>query len=72
MASTRERVAALAQNYLDDREPDFERAFADSDISSTDALAFLKSVSKEFGREVPAEEFAYFKNLGDLVSYLDS
>lgn len=71
MASTQERLAGLAKEFLDHDEVNFERSFADADVSSMDAVAFAKSVANEFGREIPAEDFANFKNLNDLASYLD-
>ena len=71
MASTEERITELAQEFLDDRAPDFDRAFADAEISSMTAVAFAKTVATEFGREIPAEAFSNFRNLRDLVAYLD-
>lgn len=73
MATTEERVGSLAKQYLDmDRDPDFDRDFSDADVSSMDAVAFAKSLASEFGTEIPAEDFAGFKNLRDLVAYLDA
>ena len=37
-----------------------------------DALSFVKSISSELGVEIPAEDFSGFKNLQDLVDYVDA
>ena len=73
MASSRDRIAELAKTYLEaEREPDFDLDFGEADISSMDALSFVKSISSEFGVEIPAEDFSGFKNLQDLVDYVDA
>lgn len=73
MSNTQARVTSLARKFLDpEREPNFDASFSDSSISSMDAIAFAKSVGSEFNIEIPAEDFANFKCLRDLVNYLDS
>lgn len=73
MASSRARITELAKTYLDaGREPDFDLDFGDADISSMDALSFVKSISAELGVDIPAEEFAGFKNLQDIVDFVDT
>lgn len=73
MSNTHDRVASLAKKFLDPvREPNFDASFSESSISSMDAMAFAKAVASEFNCEVPADEFANFNNLRDLVSYLDA
>lgn len=73
MASTEERVAGLAKRLLDPgREPDFDVDFSEKEISSIDAIGFAKALAKEFNHDIPAEEFANFKNLRAVVSYLDT
>lgn len=42
------------------------------DISSLDAVAFVKKVGEAFGVEVPPEEVANWKNLRDFAAFLDS
>ena len=70
MASVHERIAGLAKEFLDHDEVNFERSFADADVSSMDAIAFAKSVANEFSCEIPPEVFASIKNLNDLVTYV--
>ena len=73
MASTEERVSALAKQFLDqEREADLDRKFEDANISSMDAVNFAKSVGTEFGKEIPAEAFSNFTSLRDLVAFLDA
>ncbi len=73
MSSTEERITALSRKLLvPDRDPDFDKDFSESDISSIVVVEFAKAVASEFGLEIPAEEFAGFKNLRELVSYIDS
>ena len=55
-----------------DREPDFDRDFGEANVSSMDAIAFAKALAQEFEVEIPAEDFADFKNLGHICSYLDA
>lgn len=70
--SSKDRIAELAKTYLDDREPDFDLAFSEADISSMDAMSFIKSISEEFKLEIPVEDFAGMNNLNDIVSYVDA
>ena len=73
MSSTEERVAGLAKKLLDPgREPDFDVDFSEKEISSIDAIGFAKALTQEFNYDIPAEEFANFKNLRDVVAYLDA
>ena len=73
MSSTEQRVADLARRLLDpEREPEFDVDFSEKAISSMDAIAFAKALAKEFNHDIPAEEFANFKNLRAVVSYLDA
>lgn len=73
MSNTHDRVASLARRFLDPvREPNFDASFSESAISSMDAMAFAKAVGSEFNCEIPADDFANFNSLRDLVSYLDA
>ncbi|MXW53400.1 MAG: hypothetical protein F4X44_03050 [Gammaproteobacteria bacterium] len=73
MSATQDRVGALAKKLLDpEREADFDVAFSEREVSSMDAIAFAKALAAEFNHEIPAEKFANFKNLRDVVSYLDA
>lgn len=73
MSNTHDRVASLARKFLDPvREPNFDASFSESAISSMDAMAFAKAVGSEFNCDIPADDFANFNSLRDLVSYLDA
>lgn len=72
MTQTEERTAKLARQFLDmDRDPDFDRDFSEANVSSMDAIAFAKALAEEFAVEIPAEDFADFKNLRHICQYLD-
>ena len=73
MSATEDRVRALFNEHLDsDRDPDFDVGLGDSGVSSVDAVAFVKKVGEAFDVTIPAQDFAEFQNLRDLVGYLDS
>lgn len=73
MAGTKSRLVALIDEHLDlGRSPDLDRGFADSGISSLDAAAFMKVVSREFDVAIPPEDCDKIGTLGKLVAYLDS
>ena len=73
MTQTEERAAKLARRFLDmERDPDFERDFGEANVSSMDAIAFAKALAQEFEVEIPAEDFADFKNLRHICNYLDA
>ena len=54
------------------REPNFNASFSESAISSMDAMAFAKAVGSGCDFESPANDFASFNCLNDVVSYLDA
>lgn len=73
MASTEDRVRELANQHLNlGRAPNFDAGLGESDVSSVDAVAFVKKAGEAFGVEIPPEQVANFKTLRDLVRYLDS
>lgn len=73
MSTTDDRISALSKKFLDaDREPDFDLAFSEAEISSMDAVAFAKAVAAEFNLEIPPEDFAELSNLRELATYLDA
>lgn len=73
MSGTEDRLRTLITENLDiDRDPDFDRSFSDIGVSSVDAIAFFKLVNQEFGLGLVANECAQFKNLRELVSYIDA
>ena len=73
MAGTKSRLFALIDEHLDPgRAPDLDRGFADSGISSLDAVAFIKVVQREFGVSIPPEDCDKIGTLGNLIAYIDS
>lgn len=73
MSSTEDRITVLSRKLLvPDRDPDFDKDFSESDISSIVVVEFAKAVASEFNMDIPAEDFAGFKNLRELASYIDS
>lgn len=72
MTSTVDRLKQLIDEHLDlGRDPDFDAQFADSDVSSVDAVAFFKEVNREFNLALEAEDCLQFKTLRQLVTYID-
>ncbi|MYH09609.1 MAG: acyl carrier protein [Gemmatimonadales bacterium] len=73
MTATEARIQELAHQHLDiGRDLDLDAGLLSSDISSLDAVDFVKKVGAAFGVEIPPEEVANWKNLRDLASFLDS
>ena len=73
MSSTEDRLRDLVNEHLDlGREPDLDAGLNESDVSSVDAVAFIKKVGEAFGVHIPPEEVAKFNTLRDLARYLDS
>ncbi len=73
MSSTEQRITVLSKKLLaEDRDPDFDKQFSESDLPSIVVVEFAKAVASEFGLEIPAEDFAELKNLRELVSYIDA
>lgn len=68
MASVEERIFELAQENLDlGRDPDWDLTFGESDVSSMDAVAFIKLLDQEFGIEIPPEELAEVDTMRKLA-----
>ncbi|MXX62322.1 MAG: acyl carrier protein [Holophagales bacterium] len=73
MSATETRIQELARQYLDlGRDLDLDAALHTAEISSLDALAFVKKVGEAFGVEVPPEEVADWRNLRDFAKFLDA
>ena len=66
MASVEDRIFELAQENFD-REPDWDLSFGESDVSSMDAVAFIKLLGEEFDVEIPPELLAQADNLRKLA-----
>ena len=68
MASVEERIFELARENLDlGRDPDWDLTFGESDVSSMDAVAFVKLLDQEFGIEIPPEELAEVDTMRKLA-----
>ncbi|MYA32806.1 MAG: acyl carrier protein [Gemmatimonadales bacterium] len=73
MTATEARIQELARQHLDlGRDLDLDTGLLSSDISSLDAVAFVKKVGVAFGVEIPPEEVANWKNMRNLAAFLDS
>ncbi|KAB3530233.1 acyl carrier protein [Alkaliphilus serpentinus] len=44
----------------------------DLDADSLDAVEIIMAIEDEFGVEIPDEEAEGFKNIGDIVSYVEN
>ncbi len=73
MASVEQRLSDLAKENLDlGHEPDLDLKFSESDVSSVDAVAFVKLVNQEFGIEIPPEDLAELDTMRSLASYIEA
>ena len=72
-AGTESRLRALIDEHLDlDREPSPDGSFADSGISSLDAVAFIRIVEREFNVSIPPEDCHKIATFGKLIAHLDA
>lgn len=72
MSSTEDRLKKLAQENLNlGHEPDFSVKFSESDVSSVDAVAFIKVVNSEFNITIPPADVAQLETLGSLADYIE-
>ena len=70
--SVETRLFALAQENLElGRDPDWDLKLSESDISSMDAVAFIKLVNHEFGVDIPAEALAEIDTMRALAKYVE-
>ena len=73
MSATEDRIVQLAQQFLDlERELNLDANFADAGVSSVDALAFIKTVSREFDVEIPPEDLENIPNLRSFIEYVEA
>ena len=73
MTATEDRLVQLADEQLDlGRSPDLDRSFADSGVSSVDAVSFLKLVGQEFNLSISAGDCAGVNSLRDLAALVDA
>ena len=72
MSTTTDRLLQLYRENLDTgREPELDLGFADSGVSSVDAVAFIKLVAGAFGVTIDPEDYAHFTTLRDLAAHID-
>ncbi len=73
MSSTEDRLRKIINDNFDlDHEPDFDRAFSETGVSSVDAVAFFKLVNDEFDLKMAAEDCLQFQTLREVVAYIDA
>ncbi len=73
MASTEDRLRQIVNDNFDlDHEPDFDRAFDETGVSSVEAVAFFKQVNDEFDLKMAAEDCLQFRTLREVVAYIDA
>lgn len=73
MTATENRLQALANENLSvSGSADFDASLSDSDVSSMDAVAFIKLVGSEFNVTIPPQDFAKITSLRGLAAYVDS
>ena len=73
MASVEERLFKMASESFDlGSDPDWDMKLSDSDISSVDAVAFMKRVNSDFGVDIQPEELAEIDSLRQLAETVAS
>lgn len=73
MASVEDRLFNLARDNLDlGRDPDWDMKLSDSDVSSVDAVAFIKLVNSEFGVNIQPEELGEMETMRELAATVAS
>lgn len=73
MASIEDRLNELAKLHLKlDHGLDLDAGLSDSEVSSADAVAFIRRCGEEFDVTMSPETVSGFKNMRDVVSYISS
>ena len=73
MSSVDQRLMEMANENLDlGHEPGFDVKFSESDVSSMDAVAFIKLVNHEFNITIPPEDLASLDTMRSLANYIES
>ena len=73
MTATEQRLAQLAEEHLGlGRTPDLDRQFADSGVSSVDAVSFMKVVNGDFGLSLTPGDCAGCTTLRGIAKLVDS
>ena len=71
--SVESRLFALAQENLElGHDPDWDVKLSESDISSMDAVAFIKLVNHEFGIDISAEALADIDTMRALAKHIEA
>ena len=72
MSQVDSRLRKLVQDNLNlGHDPDFDAKFSESDVSSVDAVAFIKLVDSEFNISIPAADLAQLDTLRSLADYIE-
>ena len=72
MTATEQRLAQLAQEHLGlGRVPDLDKQFADSGVSSVDAVSFMKVVNSDFSLSLTAGDCAGCTTLRGIAALVD-
>lgn len=73
MSATEDRMVELAKRHLNlDRDLNLDAGLAESDVSSADAVSFIKRCAEEFNVAIPPEAVRGIKNMRGLAHYIDS
>lgn len=73
MTATEKRLVEIANEHLSlGRAPDLDKRFADSGVSSVDAVSFLKVVAHEFRLSITAGDCVGVNTLRDLARLVDT
>ncbi len=73
MTTTEDRMIELAKRHLNlDRDLNLDAGLAESDVSSADAVSFIKRCAEEFEVDIPPQAVQGIKNMRDLARYIDS
>ena len=72
MTATEQRLVQLAREHLGlDRTPDLDGQFADSGVSSVDAVSFMRVVNSDFGLSMTAGDCAGCTTLRGIAALVD-
>lgn len=71
MASVEQRLREMASENLDlGHAPDLDAKLSESDVSSQDAVAFIKLVNHESNVDIPPEDLAKPDTMRSLPEYI--
>jgi len=66
-------MVELAKRHLNlDRDLNLDAGLGESDVSSADAVSFIKRCAEEFNVAIPPEAVREIKNMRSLAQYIDA